>query len=310
MRIVVTGVTGQVGSALASRLSTIGTVVPVDRTALDLARPREMPRRLDELSPDVIINSAAYTAVDRAEDERELAFLVNAEAPGVLARWAAERAVPLIHFSTDYVFDGRGSRPWHETDVTNPLSVYGTSKLAGETAVRSVGGPHLTIRTSWVYGALGANFLRTIMRLAGERQELRIVSDQVGAPTSVTIIADAVATMLARATDLAAVFADADGLVHLAASGITSWHGFATAIVEGLRARQVPLSVVRIVPIASAEYPMKAQRPLNSRLDLSRLSQAFGIAPPSWVDGLNNELDRIVAASPPRQRSVTRPAGS
>ncbi len=287
--------TGQVGFALSSRLSMIGTVIPVDRSAFDLTKPKEILERLGELLPDVIVNPAAYTTVDRAEDERELAFLVNAEAPGVLARWAAERAVPMLHFSTDYVFDGRGSRPWRETDSTNPLSVYGASKLAGESAVRKAGGPHLIVRTSWVYGARGANFLRTVERLARERQELRIVADQVGAPTSAAIIADTVAAIFAQGADLATAFADADGLIHLTASGSASWHGFATAIVEGLRARRVPLSVERIVPISSAEYPMKAQRPLNSRLDLSRLAHTFGIIPPSWIDGLKSELDRVVA---------------
>lgn len=294
MRILVTGVNGQVGSALSSRLAKVATVVPADRAVLDLTRPEELPPRLDGLSPDLIVNPAAYTAVDRAEDERELAFLVNAEAPGALARWAAAHGVPLIHFSTDYVFDGHGSRPWNETDSASPLSVYGASKLAGEIAVRAAGGPHLIIRTSWVYAAFGGNFLRTIMRLAGAQQELRIVADQVGAPTSTAIIAEAVAAMVAQAADLPAAFAEAGGLVHLAASETTSWHGFATAIVDGLRARGVSLSVERIVPIASAEYPMKALRPLNSRFDLSRLSQTFSIVPPSWIDGLNAELDRIV----------------
>lgn len=300
MRILVTGVTGQVGSALCSRLACVATVISADRAALDLTKPRQMALRLDELAPDMIVNPAAFTAVDRAEEERDLAFLVNATAPGILARWAARRGVPLIHFSTDYVFDGRGSRPWQETDDAGPLCVYGASKLAGEIAIQRAGGPHLIIRTSWVYASQGGNFLRTIMRLAEEREELRIVADQVGAPTSAAIIADAVAAMVSRTTDLSRDFAEAGGLVHLAASDVTSWHGFATAIVAGLRARGVPLSVERIVPIASAEYPTMASRPLNSRFDLSRLSQSFGIVPPSWIVGLNDELDRVVAMRPRR----------
>lgn len=295
MRILVTGVTGQVGTALATRLDGVGTVLAVDRAALDLARPAEIASRLDALSPDLIVNPAAYTAVDRAEDERDLAFLVNAEAPCAVARWAADRAVPLVHFSTDYVFDGGGTLPWRETDPTGPLSVYGASKLAGERAIREAGGPHLIIRTSWVYSPRGSNFLRTIVRLAKEREELRIVEDQVGAPTSAATIANCVAALFAEPTGVAAVCARTGGLIHLTASGDVSWHGFATAIVEGLRAHGVPLTVKRVVPIATADYPTKAQRPLNSRLDLSRL-KALGIVPPHWRDGLKTALGTIVTS--------------
>ena len=294
MRILVTGVSGQVGSAVAGKLAASRTIIAADRAALDLSRPAELPTKLDALAPDLIVNPAAYTAVDRAEDEVALAFRVNAEAPEVLARWAADHAVPLIHFSTDYVFGGQGERPWLETDPPHALSTYGASKLAGENAIRRIAGPHLIIRTSWVYAAQGANFLRTIARLAREREELRIVADQFGAPTSAAIIAEAVSLILAR-TNLAAAFSDAGGLVHLAASGSTSWHGFATAIVEGLRGRGVPLAVQRVVPIATNDYPTKATRPYNSRLDLSRLASAFAVVPPSWAVGLESELARFVA---------------
>jgi dTDP-4-dehydrorhamnose reductase len=292
MRILVTGVTGQVGSALVAKLAATGTVVAADRAALDLSRPADLPARLDALAPDLIINPAAYTAVDRAEDERKLAFTVNAEAPEALARWAADRAVPLVHFSTDYVFGGQGDHPWLESDPPQALSAYGASKLAGEDAIRAVGGAHLIVRTSWVYAARGTNFLRTIARLARERQELRIV-DQFGAPTSAAIIADAVSAIVAR-PNLAAAFSQTGGLLHLSASGTTSWHGFATAIVEGLRKRGLPLAVERVLPIATGEYPVKATRPLNSRLDLSRLARTFGIVPPSWTVGLDIELSRFV----------------
>lgn len=295
MRILLTGIGGQVGAALSSRLGAFGTVVPVDRAALDLAKPEAIAERLSELSPDLIVNPAAYTAVDRAEDERDVAFLVNAEAPRALARWAAERAVPLIHFSTDYVFDGSGAVPWRETDSTAPLSVYGASKLAGEAAIRDAGGPHLIARTSWVYSPQGNNFLRTILRLAKEREELRIVEDQVGAPTSAAIIADCVVALCGRPEGIKAVCERAGGLVHLTASGVTSWHGFANAIVEGLQARGIPLTAKRIVPIPSTEFPTKARRPLNSRLDLTRL-QSLGIVPPQWRDGLNAALDSIAAS--------------
>lgn len=295
MRIVLTGVRGQVGSALLTRLAPFGSVIPADRTVIDLTRPDEIPGRLDELRPDVIVNPAAYTAVDKAEDDRETAFLVNETAPRALARWAAEKRVPLVHFSTDYVFDGSGTRPWKETDATSPLSVYGASKLAGEMAIRDAGGPHLVVRTSWVYAPVGANFLRTIMRLAQEREELRIVADQVGAPTSAAMIADAIATMFADARGISELVTRNGGLYHLTASGSTSWHGFATAIVDGLRARGVAPKATRILPIATSEYPVKAQRPLNSRLDLARLSDVMGISMPHWSHGLNAAIDEVYA---------------
>ncbi len=244
------------------------------------------------MAPDLIVNPAAYTAVDRAEDERALAFLINAEAPGAIARWAARRGVPLVHFSTDYVFDGSGARPWREDDPTAPLSAYGASKLAGEDAIRATSGPHLIVRTSWVYAARGTNFLRTIARLARERGELRIVADQVGAPSSARLIANAVAAVVAApGAPLADRFAAAAGRVNVAASGETSWHGFAVAIVEGLQARGISLAVERVVPIATADYPTEAQRPGNSRLDLARLKSIFGVTTPQWGEALSGELD-------------------
>lgn len=296
MRILVTGATGQVGGALAAPLRAAGTVLTPDRGTLDLARPQDIPAALDRLAPDLIVNPAAYTAVDRAEDERDLAFRINVEAPGAMARWAAARAVPIVQVSTDYVFDGSGARPWREDDPAAPLSVYGASKLAGEEAVRAAGAPHLILRTSWVYAARGANFLRTIVRLAAERSELRVVADQIGAPTPARLVADAVAAMVsARGAPLAERFAAAGGAVNVAATGETSWHGFAVAIVAGLRARGAALAVERIVPITTADYPTKAVRPGNSRLDLTRLKTAFGIVPPRWDAALAPELDALVA---------------
>jgi len=304
MRILVTGVTGQVGGALVAALGSAGTVVPADRAALDLARPADIAAALDRSAPDLIVNPAAYTQVDRAEDERDLAFRVNAEAPAAMASWAARRGVPLIHFSTDYVFDGAGTRPWREDDVARPLSVYGASKLAGENAIRAVGGAHLIIRTSWVYAATGTNFLRTMARLARERTELRVVADQFGAPTSASLIAASVTAIIesgrvSGGTPLAARFAAAGGLVHLAAAGETTWHGFASAIVAGLKARGVPIAVERVVPIATADYPTKARRPANSRLDLTRLRNQFAIAPPQWEDALVPELDLVARKGSP-----------
>jgi len=295
MRIVVTGVTGQVGSAIASRFAEFGTVVAADRGALDLAMPTALPSQLEALAPDVIINPAAYTAVDRAEDERDLALTVNGEAPGVLARWAAARRVPLVHFSTDYVFDGEGERPWREDDRTSPLSSYGSSKLAGEQAIRQAGGAHLIVRSSWVYAAQGANFMRTIARLAGERPELRIVADQVGAPTTAAVIADSLAAIFRRRVDdLAAGFVAANGLVHVAAADYVSWHGFAEAIIDGLKQRGIPLKVERVLPIRTEDYPTKATRPRNSRLDIGRLREVFDVRPPGWKAALQPELDRLV----------------
>jgi dTDP-4-dehydrorhamnose reductase len=296
MRILVTGVTGQVGGALVKRFGSEALVVAAGRGQLDLARPAELAGALDRLAPDLIINPAAYTAVDRAEDERELAFRVNAEAPSAMARWAAARGVPLVHFSTDYVFDGLSDRPWREDDPTNPLSVYGMSKLAGEAAIHAAGGPFLIIRTSWVYAAHGANFLRTIARLARERRELRIVADQYGAPTSARLIADVVVAIVGKNPGaLAARFAASAGLLNVAASGATTWHGFAVAIVEGLKARGAALAVESIVPIATADYPTKAKRPGNSRFDLTRLTDMFHITTPDWSSALAAELDQLAA---------------
>ncbi|NQW51177.1 MAG: dTDP-4-dehydrorhamnose reductase [Rhodospirillales bacterium] len=296
MRILVTGVTGQVGSALTRKLAAFGIVVPASRTVLDLTQPQDIASRLDDIAPDVIVNPAAYTAVDRAEDERDLAFRVNAEAPRALAEWSARRRIPLLHFSTDYVYSGRGTTPWKEGDETGPLSIYGASKLAGEAAIREVAGQHLIARTSWVYAPTGSNFLRTMVRLAQEREELRVVADQIGAPTSATIIADALAAFFASPEGVSGVIQRADGLLHVAATGSTSWHGFATAIVEGLRARGVPLKVERVVAIGTADYPTKAHRPINSRLDLSKLSEVLGHSTPDWSAGLATVLDEFVVS--------------
>jgi dTDP-4-dehydrorhamnose reductase len=290
MRILLTGASGQVGGALRSTLSTIGTVVVLDRNRLDLSLPGTIPSVLSEVAPDLIVNPAAYTAVDRAEDEAEIAYRVNAEAPRQIAAWAAARGIPLIHFSTDYVFDGSGEQPWREQGLAGPLSVYGASKLAGEVAIREAHASHLIVRTSWVYAAQGTNFLKAIVRLSRERSELRIVADQIGAPTPARVIARIVTPIIEQCrSDLPTRLADVGGIVNVATSGETSWYGFGTAIVDRLRARGDRLKVERIVPIRTQEYPAKARRPHNSRLDLTRLSRHFGIIPPSWEEALAAE---------------------
>jgi dTDP-4-dehydrorhamnose reductase len=294
MRILVTGVTGQIGGALLSRLPASATTIAADRSMLDLAAPQIIPAALDRLAPDIILNPAAYTAVDKAEDEPALAMRVNGEAPGVIARWAAARGLPLIHFSTDYVFDGSGDRPWREDDAPKPLSAYGASKLAGENEIRAAGGTFLIVRASWVYAATGKNFLSTISGLAREREELRIVADQIGAPTSAALISNVVTGMLAGGRDaLHERCEQSGGIVHMAASGEVSWHGFACAIVDGLKARGVKLAVEQVVPISTDQYPTKARRPRNSRLDLTRLHSVFDVTPPHWQDALTPELNQL-----------------
>jgi dTDP-4-dehydrorhamnose reductase len=294
MRILITGATGQLGSALARRLQPIATVIATDRSRLDLSRLETIADVLEEVAPELVINAAAYTAVDRAEAEPALAQRVNAEAPGLMARWCAARDSFLLHFSTDYVFDGTGPRAWREVDTPHPLSVYGASKLAGEERVRAAGAPSLIIRTSWVYAARGANFLRKIAELAQTKQELRVVADQIGAPTPATLIADAISMLITGGlTELSDKAREAGGTVHLAASGETTWYDFATEIVAGLRARGVPLRVQTIVPIDTIDFQTPARRPLNSRLDLTLLQSVFGITPPNWRDALQPELDQL-----------------
>jgi dTDP-4-dehydrorhamnose reductase len=313
MRILLTGVSGQVGSALREPLFSIGSVLAADRSVLDLSRTNSLFPALNKLSPDLIINPAAYTAVDQAEEERNLAYCVNVEAPRALARWAASHGVPIVHFSTNYVFDGSGDRPWREDDPTEPLSVYGASKLSGEAAIRETGGSHLIIRTSWVFAATGKNFLTTIAKLARERQELRIIADQIGAPTSARSIAQAVISIIntqganeggSGVNLIKRRFAEVDGLVHMSDKGETSWHGFATAIVDGLRSRGQQLSVGNIAAICTKDFPTKAKRPLNSRLDMTRLEKVYGIQMPPWQDALSHELDELAPGTdPPVARS-------
>lgn len=290
----VTGTTGQVGGALRSRLASLGEIISVDRNVIDLSRPDLIASALDMIGPELIINPAAYTAVDQAECEKELAFRINAYAPGAMASWAARHDVPIIHFSTDYVFDGSGDHRWREEDDPCPLSVYGASKLAGERAVRESGCDQLIIRTCWVYAARGRNFLTSIVRQARERVELRVVADQFGAPTSADVVAQTVAAIVGGpggVQHLRKRFRMVDGLLHLCASGETSWYEFTLSIIDRLRRHGEPLAVRQIIPIETKDYPTKARRPQNSRLDLSRMRDAFGIEMVDWRTSAELEID-------------------
>lgn len=289
MNILLTGKNGQVGWELQRALLPLGRVDAFGHRELDLADAGVVRRKLDEVRPDIIVNAAAYTAVDKAESETDLAQAVNAAAPALLAQEAAQRGALLIHYSTDYVYDGAKAVPYVETDPTAPLGAYGRSKLAGEAGVRASGCHHLIFRTSWVYAARGANFLRTILRLAAEREELRIVADQIGAPTWARLIAEATAHALRQAMQERRGGNFESGVFHLAAAGETSWHGFASAIVAG----RSGLRVKTVTPIATADYPTPAKRPANSRLDTGAFRARFGLALPDWRDCLPLCLEEL-----------------
>ena len=281
-RIFLIGATGQIGWELARTLMAMGQVVIPARDRYDLARPESLRPLLDAVRPDVIVNAGAYTAVDKAEAEPERVLAINAAAPAELAMAARRHNALLVHYSTDYVFDGTKPDPYDEDDQASPDSAYGQSKLGGEEVVRASGADFLIFRTSWVYAARGNNFLKTILRLAREREELRIVSDQVGAPTWARLIADV--TVLALQQDLALRSNGQfeSGIFHLTASGETSWHGFATAIVNDARERGASLKCRTITPISTAEYPCAATRPANSRLSGARLTARYGLDMPGW----------------------------
>ncbi|MBX9404039.1 dTDP-4-dehydrorhamnose reductase [Lysobacter sp. BMK333-48F3] len=299
MRLLLLGGDGQVGHELRRSLAPLGEVVTTTRSGrlaedgsacetLDLAQPDAIEPLLRRVRPDHVINATAYTAVDRAENERELAFVVNAGAPERLAQLCAADGIGLIHYSTDYVFDGSGTRPYLETDPTGPISAYGESKLAGEEAIRASGADHLILRTAWVYATRGHNFLRTMLRLGGEREELRVVADQHGSPTPAWLLADAAAQVLRQGLKQS-------GVRHLVAGGQTSWHGFAEAIFEEALARGLIARQPRVEPIATADYPTPARRPAYSVLDSGRLRDEYGLDVPHWRAALAATLDRPAA---------------
>jgi dTDP-4-dehydrorhamnose reductase len=282
-RILLFGRIGQVGWELRRALAPMAELSCLDFPEIDFTQPDSIRQAIAQARPQVVINAAAYTAVDKAESEPAKAAQINGEAPGVMAEAAKQAGALLVHYSTDYVFDGAKSGPYLETDTPNPLSAYGRSKLAGDLAVQAVAGPHLIFRLCWVYGARGQNFLLTIMRLARERECLRVVEDQVGAPTPCRLIAQATALAL-RQVLAAREPGPLCGLYHLAAGGATSWHGFATAIVdlmpaEGRKCR-------RVEPISTPQYPTPARRPANSLMSCAKLEGTFGLRLPPWEDAL------------------------
>jgi dTDP-4-dehydrorhamnose reductase len=292
MKLLVTGKNGQVGFELQRSLAPLGEVHAVDHAACDLRDEAAVRALVRSARPDVIVNAAAYTAVDRAESEPAIADAINARAPAVLGEEAAQLGALVVHYSTDYVFDGTLGRAHVETDPPRPLSVYGRSKLAGELGLAATGADHVILRTSWVYAARGNNFLRTMLRLGRERDELRVVDDQVGAPTSAALIADLTAHLLIQRRR----GGFAGGLYHLVAAGETSWCGYARFLLGVARRAGVPLRVDpdAIVAIPTRSYPTPAARPLNSRLDTSRLSAALGLRLPPWQDGVTHTLAQLL----------------
>jgi dTDP-4-dehydrorhamnose reductase len=284
--ILVTGVNGQVGFELLRTLQGLGRVVAADRAMLDLRSPAAVRQCIREVRPTMIVNPAAYTAVDQAETDIASARQINTDAAETLAEETKRLGALLVHYSTDYVFDGTLDRPYREDDLTNPRSVYGASKLEGEKAICASGCTHLIFRTSWVYGLRGKNFLLTMLKLAGQRSELRVVADQVGAPTWAVTLAVLTSHVLAQGVSAGVAWSEwakrASGTYHLSATGSASWAGFAEAIFAGANLPSPP----RVTPISTAEYPVPAARPSNSRLDCSKFSVTFGLMPPNWRDAL------------------------
>ncbi len=298
MKILLTGVNGQVGWELRRSLMTLGTIIPASRDGgpgilrMDLSQPESLRAVIQQVQPQLIVNAAAYTAVDKAESEPDVAMAVNGIAPGVLAEEAKRCGATIVHYSTDYVFDGTKQAPYVETDRTHPLNVYGRTKLAGEQAIQAIDVPHLIFRTSWVYGLRGKNFLLTMLKLAQEREELKIVDDQIGSPTWCGTIAQATAQIVAQGVGHWPEFvAQQSGLYHLTSTGETSWYGFAQrilALTEGLEER----ALKTVLPISSEFYPSPVQRPDYSLLDVGTLERSFGLQLPEWDEALGVALSR------------------
>lgn len=291
-RIAVLGANGQVGSALVALLG--GRAIPLTREEADLSKPDSLSAVLDRIKPDAVINAAAYTTVDKAEEERDLAFAINAESPARLAEWCAAHGMPFVHYSTDYVFSGEGEAQWKENDPKAPCNTYGESKLAGEEAIRKAGGHYLIFRTSWVYDATGKNFMNTMLRLGSEREALKVVADQIGAPTYAPDLAKYTLEALEKTGDMPSF---PSGIYHMVNSGETSWHGFAQAIFAKAREHDAKLAIKTVEPIPGSAYPTPAKRPLNSRLNCAKLHSVFDIVLPTWEQGLNTAMEQKYHAS-------------
>ncbi len=296
MKILLLGKNGQLGWELQRSLSLLGEVVACGRDEANLENLTELRTLIRKISPQVIVNAAAYTAVDKAESEPDRAALINSNAVDLLAKEACLLDALFIHYSTDYVFDGAKAEAYLETDATSPLGIYGKTKLAGEEAIRASGCRHLILRTSWVYAARGNNFIKTMLRLARERDELKVVSDQVGAPTSAELLADVTACCLYRLQYDPAFSSQRGGTYHLAASGSTSWHGFAQFILDEAAHQGVQLRVPseNVLAIPTSEYPLPAKRPANSQLVTTKISESFGLKLPSWQYHAKRVVSEII----------------
>ncbi len=293
MKLLILGRDGQVGTALTQVLAPLGEIAAYGRQGADFSHPGDLEGVVTREQPDVIVNAAAYTAVDQAESEPELARLVNAEGPAVLARLAAESGAWLIHYSTDYVFDGSGTEPWTEDDPTGPLNVYGETKRAGEVAIAASGAQHLIFRTSWVHAPGGNNFIARMLSLAQSREELKVIDDQHGAPTSARLIAETTGRAIQQVASGRPIPA---GIYHLAAAGETTWNGYARFAIGEAIARGVPLRTTpeRVLPVPSSAFPTPARRPLNSRLSTLKLRDALAIDFPDWKTDVTGTLDTIL----------------
>lgn len=285
MKILLAGGSGQLAQELHPILLSVGEVIAVDRTSVDLSQPETIRQAMADIQPDVVVNAAAYTAVDKAESEADLARAVNGIAPGIFAEECEKLGASLIHFSTDYVFDGSSGSAYLETDSTNPLGIYGKSKLAGEEAIKKAGNRHIIIRTAWVYGNGGkGNFVKTMLRLGKDREELRVVADQIGSPTSTADLAAATAQIIPLLSS------ESFGTYQYTNSGVCSWYDFAIAIFEEAEKLGFPLKIKRVIPITTAEYPTPAKRPAFSVLSTVKISALLGTYPPHWRQGLRQML--------------------